>query len=190
MDVLERMVHFDFWLFSKINGTWTNSVFDTVLPFLRESVLWIPLYLFLLVFILTNFGLRGVFWSIALICTAAFCDLVSSHVLRESIIRVRPCRDPDIAGVRFLAIYCPTDSGFVSSHAANHFGIALFVYVTLRRYIRRWVGLFFVWAATVSYAQVYVGVHFPFDVIAGCLVGCLLGVVTGRLFNSYSGLVW
>ena len=189
MHVLERIIQFDFWLFFKINGTWTNSVFDTFLPFFRESLVWLPLYLFLLVFILLNFGLRGVYWSVALICTAALCDQVSSHFIKETIIRIRPCRNPDIANqVRVLVNYCPMSSSFVSSHATNHFGLAMFIFATLRRYIFQWVWVFFAWAAIIAYAQVYVGVHFPLDVLSGSLVGCLLGVITARLFNKYFGL--
>ena len=156
---------------------------------LRESIIWLPLYLFLLVFILMNFGIRGLLWSLGLICAASICDIISSHVIKEQIMRIRPCRSPDIAHqVRFLVAYCPQSSSFISSHAANHFGVSMFIYVTLRQYIS-WTWLFFVWAAVISYAQVYVGVHFPGDVFCGGLAGCFLGYVPARLFNKYFSLV-
>ena len=185
MSLLERIIHFDFWLFFKINGTWTNPVFDLVMPFLRESIIWIPVYLFLLLFIWLNFGIRGLYWAVALGCTAAVCDIVSSHLIKEAIMRLRPCRSPGIEDrVRFLVNYCPMSSSFVSSHAANHFGVAVFIYRTLRAHISQWLTIFFVWAAAISYAQVYVGVHFPLDVLSGALVGCLLGSIMSRLFNK------
>ncbi|MEJ7769587.1 MAG: phosphatase PAP2 family protein [Chitinophagaceae bacterium] len=190
MNVSERIIDFDYWLFFKMNGTWTNHFLDAVFPFLRESVIWIPLYLFLLVFILTNFGLHGVYWAIAFICTVSLCDIISSHLIKETFMRLRPCRNPDIASqVNFLVKYCPMNSSFVSSHAANHFGMALFVFSTLRGYAPYWAGLFFVWAAIIGYAQVYVGVHFPSDVICGALVGCLIGILGSRLFNKYVTMV-
>ncbi len=190
MSALERVFQFDFWLFFKINGTWTSNFLDIFFPLMRESVVWIPIYLFLLVFIWINFGVRGLYWAVVLICTASLCDIISSHVIKESVFRLRPCRNPDIEEqVRFLVKYCPMSSSFVSSHAANHFGIAWFLHATLRQYTGRYSSLFFIWAAVISYAQVYVGVHFPLDVFCGALVGCLLGFITGKLFNGYIGLI-
>lgn len=167
MNVLEKLTRLDFWLFSKINGEWTNVVFDSLFPFLRESMIWIPFYLFLLVFILLNFGREGVYWSLGLIITAALCDIISSHVIKEAITRIRPCRDAALAHpVRFLVTYCPRSSSFVSSHAVNHFGMAMFLYTTLRPLTSAWISCIFGWAAVIAYAQVYVGVHFPWMLFA------------------------
>ena len=103
--------------------------------------------------------------------------------------RLRPCRNPLLSDrVRVLVIYCPMSSGFTSSHATTHFGVATFVYSTLKKYGSGWVSMFFVWAAIICYAQVYVGVHFPIDVFCGSLVGCLLGSIIGKLFNRYVNL--
>ena len=190
MSALDRIIQFDLWLFFKINRTWTGNLPDVILPLMRESVVWIPLYLFLLLFIWINFGVKGLYWAVALICTASLCDIVSSHVIKESISRLRPCRTPEIADrVRFLVKYCPMSSSFISSHATNHFGIAVFIYKTLRSNTSGWITLFFVWAAIISYAQVYVGVHFPLDVFCGALVGCLLGYGMSKLFNRYITLI-
>jgi undecaprenyl-diphosphatase len=190
MSALERFFQFDFWLFFKINGTWTSDFLDKFFPLLRESVFWIPLYLFLLVFIWINFGVRGLHWAVMLICTAALCDITSSHVIKQHVFRLRPCRNPEIESqVRFLVKYCPMSSSFVSSHATSHFGIAWFVYATLRPYTSRYLNIVFAWAAIIAYAQVYVGVHFPLDVLSGALVGCLLGYLMSKLFTRYMGLV-
>ncbi len=80
-------------------------------------------------------------------------------------------------------------SSFISSHATTHFGVATFVYSTLRKYTTAWVSMFFVWAAVICYAQVYVGVHFPLDVFCGSLVGCLLGSIISKIFNTYVTLI-
>jgi membrane-associated phospholipid phosphatase len=190
MSALERVIQFDFWLFFKINGTLTCNFFDTFFPLIRESVVWIPLYLFLLIFIWINFGVRGLYWAVVLICTASLCDIISSHIIKESIFRLRPCRNPGMdSQVRFLVKYCPMSSSFVSSHATTHFGIAWFLNATLRQFTSNYINLFFVWAALISYAQVYVGVHFPLDVLCGALVGCLIGYVMSKSFNRYVGLI-
>ena len=181
---------FDRKLFFFVNNGLANNFFDTVMPFLRESNFWIPLYLFLLVFILVNFGYRGWLWILFAVCTAALCDLVSSQLIKEHIFRLRPCQNPELAHqIRILANYCPRSSSFTSSHATNHFGMAMFIVVTLSAYTKPWIRLFFVWAAIICFAQVYVGVHYPLDVVSGGLLGCGLGYIIAVFFNNYAGLV-
>lgn len=177
-------------LFFLVNNGMANSFFDGLMPLAREANTWIPLYLFMLVFVTINFGKRGWLWMLFAICTVALCDLVSSHLIKEHIFRLRPCQDPALAHqIRILANYCPRSSSFTSSHATNHFGMAMFVVTTLRAYTSRWIYLFFAWATLVCLAQVYVGVHYPFDVISGGLLGCLLGYIIAIFFNNYAGLL-
>jgi len=167
-----------------------NGFFDTVMPFLRESNIWVPLYLFMLVFAVVNFGKRGLLWMLFAICTAALCDMVSSHLIKDHIFRLRPCNNPALADqIRVLVNYRPQSSSFTSSHATNHFGIAMFFVVTLKSYTSPWIRLFFVWAAIVCFSQVYVGVHYPFDVVSGAILGCLLGYIIAVFFNNYAGLI-
>ncbi|MEP7279666.1 MAG: phosphatase PAP2 family protein [Bacteroidota bacterium] len=181
---------FDRKLFFLVNNQLANHFFDTIMPFLREANIWVPLYLFMLVFALVNFGKRGLWWVLFVVCAVALCDLVSSHLIKEFIFRVRPCRDPALAGhIRVLANYCPQSSSFTSSHATNHFGLATFFVITLRKYTGSWINLFFVWAAIICFAQVYVGVHYPVDVVSGGLLGSLLGYVIAAFFNNYVGLI-
>jgi membrane-associated phospholipid phosphatase len=181
---------FDRKLFFFVNNNLANSFFDAVMPFLRESNIWIPLYLFMLVFAAVNFGKRGWLWMIFVICTVALCDLVSSHLIKEFIFRVRPCQNPALASrIRVLVNYCPHSSSFTSSHATNHFGLAMFFVITLRKYTSAWVNLFFAWAVIICFAQVYVGVHYPIDVVSGALLGCGIGYIIAVFFNNYAGLI-
>jgi len=189
MNILKRVIELDHQLFFAINGKWSNAFFDSFLPFTRESMIWLPVYLFLLVFVWMNFGKQGLWWALFFICLAACCDLVSSKLVKENIMRARPCRHPEIANhVRFLVNYCPQSSSFTSSHATNHFGMATFIYFTLRDYTSKWMALFFVWAAIISYAQVYVGVHFPLDVTGGAILGIFIGYLMSVIFNKKMGL--
>jgi membrane-associated phospholipid phosphatase len=181
---------FDRKIFFLINNDSSNRFFDAVLPFMRESNFWAPLYLFMLLFAVLNFGKRGWLWFLFAVCTAALTDLVSSHLIKEHIFRLRPCQNPELADrINILANYCPQSSSFTSSHAANHFGLAVFVVLTLRRYTSSWIYLFYAWAFIVCYTQVYVGVHYPLDVISGALVGSLPGYFMARFFNNYAGLL-
>lgn len=184
---LEGILQADRRLFVRINQEWTNSFLDNIFPFLREAELWVPFYLFLLVFITLNFGKKGCLWSLSLIMTAIIGDLCSSHLMKSLVFRLRPCQDPNMAdNIRVLASYCPVSSSFTSSHACNHFALATFIFLTLR-HTSRWWGLVFAWAFLISYAQVYVGVHYPVDVFCGGLLGAGIGYITSRLFRLQFG---
>ncbi|GAC1418696.1 MAG: hypothetical protein NVS9B7_07970 [Flavisolibacter sp.] len=89
--------------------------------------------------------------------------------------------------VRFLVAYCPQSSSFTSSHAANHFGMAAFVSTALKPLIGPWIYLTYFWAFLIVYAQIYVGVHFPLDVIAGAIIGLVIGVMLGLQYLKKSG---
>ena len=184
----QRLIRFDFWLFSKINQQWTNSFFDSLLPFLRQAEIWLPFYLFLLVFITLNFGKRGWLWAFSLIMTGIISDLVSSSVVKHLIFRFRPCCEPSIEDqVRILVNYCPyNSSSFTSSHACNHFAAAFFIFLTLK-HTSRWWALISVWAFVICYAQVYVGVHFPLDILGGAILGSGIGYGMSVFFRKQFG---
>ncbi len=175
----------DYWLFSKINQQWTNSFFDSLFLVIREGEFWTPFYLFLLVFAAINFSKKGWWWMLAFILTVSLSDIVSSHIIKEIIFRPRPCNDPY---TRFIASYCPISSSFTSSHACNHFAMATFIFFTLG-HTGKWWRLVFLWAASISYAQIYVGVHYPSDVVCGAIVGALLGFYMARLFSRRIGVL-
>jgi membrane-associated phospholipid phosphatase len=179
----------DQWLIKHINQTWGNSLFDTVLPFLRETGFWLPLYLMLAMFVCINFGVRGVWWILGFLLTAALADIISSQIIKQTIWRIRPCQDPEIGPqLRFFINYCPGSSSFTSSHATTHFGQAMFFYLTLRSVFRQ-AWLFFIWAFMIAYTQVYVGVHYPFDVICGGILGCGIGFITSKLYLKQVGML-
>jgi membrane-associated phospholipid phosphatase len=188
MDLLQDILHLDYALELKINRDWTSPLFDTVALLIREATFWVPLYLFLLLFITFNFGRKGFWWAVGMLSLVAVSDIISSHVIKELLYRPRPCRDAFMAHqIRFLAKTCGLNGSFTSSHATNHFAIATYLYLTLRKLSPYW-GLGFLWAALISYAQVYVGVHYPFDVLGGAVLGSFLGYVFARVFDHQIGL--
>jgi membrane-associated phospholipid phosphatase len=187
--LLNNILEFDRWLLLKINQDWTNSFFDAVFPIWRHSDTWIPLYFFLLVFMLLNFGWRSIFWMLFVGLTAGICDQISSTLVKELFDRIRPCSEPTLIGqVRLLLNRCPSSGSFTSSHAVNHFGIATFIYITMKDVFKNAGKLFFLWAATICYGQVYVGVHYPLDVIGGAVLGCALGYTIALIFKSQPAL--
>lgn len=189
MYIPKGIKNLDYFLFSKLNGEWHNSLFDGFVPFIRESYLWIPFYFFLILFTTINFKKRGWYWVLFFILNAMLSDFVSSTLIKDNFIRIRPCHDPALADqVRFLVSYCPVSSGFTSSHAANHFAAAIFIFTTFRKAVSANWKYIFLWALFISYAQVYVGVHFPLDVFCGAIVGLILGYIPAKIFNRRIGL--
>jgi undecaprenyl-diphosphatase len=188
--MIKSIIHFDKWLFSQINQSWVNPVFDRVMPFLRQPEFWAPFYLFMIFFSILNFPKKAFFWILSAGLTVTLTDLVSSRVIKPLVGRLRPCNDPSLANsVRLLTDHCGQNGSFTSSHAANHFGMAVFFFLTLQPIMGKYSWLFFLWAALVSYAQVYVGVHFPVDVIGGALLGIFTGSIIAKLYHHYFGAI-
>jgi membrane-associated phospholipid phosphatase len=187
--LIKRLLSYDHQLFRTINSDWHNPFFNWLMPWLRNSNVWYPLYLFLILTAVINYRKKGWWWVAFAAGTVVLTDFVSSTLIKENIWRLRPCNNPDLSSwINIMVGYRPQSSSFTSSHAANHFGIATFLYLSLKEEFGKWPMLFFLWAFAISYAQVYVGVHYPLDVIAGTGIGLLIGYLTGRLFNKNFGL--
>lgn len=189
LSFLQKLEQWDRWLFIQINNNQSNPFFDAVMPYLRNAYFWAPLYIFLFLFIILNFKGRGWWWLLLFLCTVSLTDIVSSKLLKETFERLRPCQDLDfMENVRLLVNRCSGGYSFTSSHAANHFGMATFFFISLRHLVKKWALLAFLWAAVICYAQVYVGVHYPFDVLGGAFAGLFIGLLTGRFFNKQFGI--
>lgn len=167
-----------------VNRSFTHPALDTVAIFIREPVLHIPFYVFILLFAFQLFGQKAGWWILGGFALIGCADLISSHLIKAYIDRPRPCRDPFLAyHIRLLARYCGANGSFTSSHAVNHFAFATYVFMGMGSY-SRWFGLVFLWAAFIAYAQVYVGVHFPSDVLAGAAIGILFGWLGARIVRQ------
>lgn len=181
--MLERLLRLDYKLFFYINNIWRNSFLDAIIPWLREPYVWAPLYLFLLLFVTINYGWKGFWWIVFFLITFGLADQSSLHI-KDAVGRLRPCRDPLMQHfVRVLAVYCPSSGSFTSSHAANHFALGTFCFLTFRHISKFYASMFFVWAALICYAQVYVGVHYPLDVTGGAILGIFIGTMSAGFFQ-------
>ena len=186
---MQQILSFDRHLFKLINSEWNNGFFDWLMPWMRNSYVWYPLYIFLILLVAVNYKKKTLWWILFGAGTVIITDFISSELIKENIWRLRPCNDPDYTSwIHILVGYRPQSSSFTSSHAANHFGIAMFLYLTLKPKLTKWMAVFFLWAFMISFAQVYVGVHYPLDITAGALIGILIGYLSGKSFNRTYGL--
>jgi undecaprenyl-diphosphatase len=184
----QQLKEIDTELFLTLNHRLANSVFDTVMPFLRDSIFWTPLYLLILAFVFLNFGRQGWWWVLLFLTTVAITDLTGTYLFKETIQRLRPCNEPQLAGqVRLVVRSCPGGYSFLSNHAANHFGLATFMVLSFGRIFRPWVYLFYLWAFLVAFSQLYVGVHYPSDSFAGAVLGLAAGYFTASIYRRQFG---
>jgi membrane-associated phospholipid phosphatase len=177
-------------LFFFINHHSANSFFDWLMPVMRNSKTWLPLYVLIICYAIYQFRKKGLWWVVFAACAVLLCNYISSDLIKENIWRTRPCHEPSMnAHIRKIIGYWPQSSSFTSSHATNHFGMAAFIFFTGRQLFKNWLYFFFLWATLIIYAQVYVGVHYPTDVIAGAFVGTTIGYAIARLFNKRFGML-
>ncbi|MFT4667994.1 MAG: membrane-associated phospholipid phosphatase [Polaribacter sp.] len=180
---MNELLQWDIALFEAINSGLQNSFLDTVLPLWRNKYIWIPAYLFLISFLLINFQKKGLLIILVAVLTIAIADMTSSRILKKSIQRLRPCKTAQIVDQVHLLVPCGSGYSFPSSHATNHFALALFLIgVAGTRFSKIKLPLL-LWAASIAISQVYVGVHFPLDILGGTLLGCLIGFTMSRVLN-------
>lgn len=182
----ETLLRLDRELFTFIHRTASSPALDWFFLLVRNQFTWIPLYAFMLFWIVRNH--RPLAWKFILLTliTFAITDFTSSSILKPLLMRERPCYDDHLKSVMRNILECGGRYGMPSSHASNHFGIASFWFFSISWMSgRRWYWLW-IWAALICYAQVYVGKHFPGDVLVGAVLGTLAGTLLAKLFKKWA----
>lgn len=178
------LIKLDRHLFYFVNHQLANSIFDLVMPWLRNPRFWIPLYIFIIGFCVYRYKKQGLIIILLLALSAGFADFTSASIVKPLMKRARPCRDAVVSQTDIVRVNCGTGYSFPSTHATDHFAMAFFL-VMLFRKKWRWIWLWaLLWAGLISFAQVYVGVHFPIDVTAGALYGIFVGWLFSIIFNK------
>lgn len=172
---MEEIIRLDKELFLYLNTMGTPQ-WDGFWTFISERTYWIPFYFVLLYVLYRNFGLKktGLILAFTLLMVLATDQI--TNILKDSIQRYRPCFHEEFEGI-MRAVGCERRGrfGFTSAHASNHFGIALFLGLILGSKFKWALPALLIWAAFISYSRIYLGVHFPLDVICGGMMGLLIG---------------
>lgn len=131
---------------------------------------WVPLYVFILVLVAIKYKRTVLLIIPVIILTITASDQLSVHAFKEVFMRLRPCHEPSLAGlVHTVNDRCPGLYGFVSSHASNSFAVAVLSMGLIKK---KWFTVFIlIWASLVSYSRIYLGVHYPGDIIGGAMLG-------------------
>ena len=183
--MIDSILHFDQEIFFFINNTMGNSFFDWIMPILRNKYIWIPLYIAIIAFAISRYKLKGFYLILFLSATVGFADFTSAKILKPAFERVRPCNDETIKDRVNARVGCGSGKSFPSTHATDHFAIAVFLIVIFRRMWKPITATALIWAGLISFAQVYVGVHYPVDVTVGALYGSLAGFLFAKLYRRY-----
>jgi undecaprenyl-diphosphatase len=171
---MTEILQWDEQLFHFINHGWQHPFLDAVIPLLRNKYFWMPLYVFLFSFFLLNFKKKGLLLVLALCLAVGISDVTSSQLIKKTVKRARPCKTVETLTDVHLLVPCGSGYSFPSSHAANHFTLAFFLFLALGKMFRWTCLLLMAWAASIALAQVYVGVHYPLDILAGAMLGMLI----------------
>lgn len=182
--MLEDLKQFDTELFLAINGK-HNAFFDTIMYWASDKLFWIPFYAVIVFFLVRIYKKFTIYILLAITVTITLCDQTASGLLKNLVKRFRPSHEPTLAGLVHLSEAGPGGKyGFVSSHSANAFGLVTFLFFLLpAKY--NWLKIILLfWALLVSYSRIYNGVHYPFDILGGALVGVLSGSLVWIIFRA------
>ncbi|WP_430809454.1 MULTISPECIES: phosphatase PAP2 family protein [unclassified Carboxylicivirga] len=180
MGLLESLIELDKQLLLFLNS-FHNGYWDNFFWMFTSKEVWIPLYLTMAYVIFKKHGLRGFVTLLSIGLLIVLCDQISTNVFKHGIERFRPSHDEELKYLVHLingkrgGLY-----GFVSSHSTNSFGLAMFTSLLFRK--PAYSFFIFAWATINAYSRIYMGVHFPGDILGGFLLGLLLGWVVYRIY--------
>ena len=181
---MEELLKLDEELFLFFNNL-GSSPWDGFWLFITNKFASIPLYAFLLYLLYKNYGVKPTLTLMVLVAAMITCTDQLANVFKHGFQRPRPCQEDFIEQGRYIAVRCGR-YGYFSAHAASSTALAIFMGLLFKRFYKYAFPLLIIWALVVSYSRIYVGVHYPGDVITGMLIGILIGWGFYQLFKWIS----
>ncbi len=181
--MIETLKSLDYHFFSLLNGV-HSDYFDNLMWLVSMPVVWLPLMLMFLYTIFHKGWKQALSVLLAVMLFFLITDQLTSSIIKPLVGRLRPSRDPFLAGtVHSVNGYIGGMYGFVSGHAANHVGVAMLTGLLFRNRLL-WLSTM-LWAWLVSYSRIYLGVHFPGDILCGAMMGCFIACLVYWLWRLY-----
>jgi undecaprenyl-diphosphatase len=183
--MIDQLIQWDKQFFTAINSGIQSGLLDMVCPFMRKQSNWYLLYAVIAFFLFRKYQVRALWILLSAGLLILISDQVSANLIKNMVQRIRPCNDPDFKDQVRLLVGCGGGYSYLSAHATNHFAIAIFMYQVWGKVYKWFLPVALFWAASIAFSQVYVGVHYPLDVVSGALLGTILGYVGGSLVNRF-----
>lgn len=180
--MLEKLLKWDRDTFIYLNGLGIEE-YDFFWSTITNITTWIPLFLVLIVLLVLKFPKKEAFYKLMTVFGLVFFIISVTHLTKTWVARLRPNNTEEI-NTLIRILKTPIDYSFFSGHASSSFAITTFVFLLLRSRIK-WAWIFFIWPLMFSYSRIYVGVHFPLDIIVGALVGVFFGILFYKLYNRF-----
>ena len=178
---MEKLLALDREILLFLNGL-HSPFMDPIMYFLTDGRAWLPLYLLTGYLVYRNYKKESLWIAGGIILSIVITDQITTTFMKPFFARLRPSHEPSLQGLlHHVNNYFGGLYGFASSHAANTFGVTMFLWLILRPHYR-WAALLFIWPAVMSYSRIYLGVHYPGDIIVGTLIGLLTGWLVFRLY--------
>lgn len=182
--MIEKLNAFDTKVFLFLNSL-HSTFFDPIMYWVSDKWFWTPLYLLIVFLIIRSYKKRSIFIFICIGILITMSDQLSSHIIKPLVGRLRPSHEPILAGLVHLSKAGPGGMyGFVSGHATNTFAFFIFMTLILSSKFKWLKYVLLVWAVMVSYSRIYVGVHYPGDVICGALLGSIIGYTVALFYKK------
>ncbi len=183
--MIERILEIDQRLFLFLNEQHVDWL-DPIMFWISGKKEWIPLYMLIIGFITWKLRWKSIPIFLGIALTVLFADQTTSGFMKPFFARLRPSHDPAIADqVHTINGYLGGLYSFASSHASNTFGVASILWLSLKSRFPFFVWMF-AWAALVSYTRIYLGVHYPADVVVGAMVGVMAGGLSHIILRTAS----
>ncbi|WP_420321821.1 phosphatase PAP2 family protein [Flagellimonas sp.] len=180
--MFEKLLKWDKDIFVYLNSLGTEK-FDGFWIIATQINSWIPLFLLFFLLFVVKFPRKKATVNIALVSLMAWFITFLTHTIKNWVVRLRPCNDETLNSfIRILKT--PTDYSFFSGHASSSFAITLLVYLLLREKAK-WSWIFFIWPLIFAYSRIYVGVHFPSDILVGAIVGTLTALLFYKAHQKF-----
>jgi undecaprenyl-diphosphatase len=178
--MLEKILSIDTELFIFLNGLGSET-YDGLWLIITKQTSWIPFFLFLLYLIYSKLGTKNTLYLLLFVAILlVFTDQIT-NLFKNSVQRLRPCNNPEINS--FIRIVQSRKSySFFSGHAANTMAVATFLYLIFKRNFK-YLWLLFLWPLIFAYSRIYLGLHYPLDIICGYLCGLILGYLMFKLYQ-------
>jgi len=181
--IIEQLLSIDTKLFLFLNQ-FHNNFFDIVMKQISSKTIWLPLYATVLFFLYKKFKLKKtIILLLSFGVLIAFSDQISVHLFKNVFQRLRPCYNNEIQHLTHFLSLPGGHYGFVSSHAANSFAFAFLSLLVFRN--KNYTIFILFWAFLVSYSRIYLGVHYPLDILGGAVLGGFISILVFRIIKPW-----